>query len=484
VKGIPCRQMVRVLTDEEVNLIHEASLRILDRTGVRFDSEDARRRLVEAGAIPHPVKKAVLTFPQDVVESAIESTPREITCHARDPKWSLRYNGERTYPYAGGGDPVTIDIFTGEVRPSTYTDVENAARLGDALDNSHLSSHLVIANDVPPEMIELKTMEAAMRNSGKVMAHHATSAEVVEYMVRIWSLVAGGEEEFRKKPLLSLASSPSSPLTYPNHVCEVLIRSAELGVPFSVIPCPIAGGTGPVTLGGSLALQNAEALAGIVLIQNVAPSLPSVYCGRICFMDMTYGRELWGVPEVPLVSAAMVQLAKKYRMVSDSCGTASDVSRCDFQMGLERMMVSLVPVLAGTEGVSGMGDAWETVSCLEMMVIDNDIYDKIAEFMGRVPREDCVLDTRLSDAVIHAEDSSPRQRSPDRSHPLEPLMTLIREEASSEDSSDRTRPRMTLDAARDRAKRILKDHVPTPLDRDVEHDIALVMKEAQKALCG
>ena len=331
-KVIPCRQMIKVLTDEQVESIHQASLRILDRTGVRFDSEDARQRLVEAGAIPHRVRKDVLTFPHGVVESAIRSTPQEITHHARDPEWNVMHNGERTYPYASGGDPEIVDINTGAVRLSTYADVENAARLGDALDHNSLASHLVIANDVPPEMIELKTMEAAMRNSAKVMSHHATSAKAVDYMVRIWSIVAGGEEEFRKRPLLSLASSPSSPLTYPKHVCEVLIRSAELGVPFSVVPCPIAGGTGPVTLGGSLALQNAEALAGMVLIQNVAPSLPSVYCGRVCFMDMRSGRELWGIPEEALVSAAMVQLAKRYKMVSDSCGTSSDVTRWDMQM--------------------------------------------------------------------------------------------------------------------------------------------------------
>ena len=475
--------MVKVLTDEQVEMIHEASLSLLERTGVRFDSDDARQRLVDAGAVSHPIKKDIVTFPRSVVEAAVRKVPRKVTYFARDPEWDIRYDGEHTFPYAGGGDPKIIDINTGAVRHSTYADVEDAARLGDALENNHLASHLVIANDVPPGMIELRTMEAAMKNSAKAMSHHATSAETVDYMVRIWSRVAGGEEEFRKSPLLSLASSPSSPLTYADHVCEVLIRSAELGVPFSVIPCPVSGGTGPVTLGGSLALQNAETLAGLVLIQAVAPSLPTMYCGRVCFMDPVNGRDLWGVPEEGLVSAAVVQLAKRYNMVCDTCGAASDMTRWDLQMGFECMMTTLLPMMAGAESISGIGGGWEGASSLEMMVIGNEVYADVARIMRGIAVDDDRLGLNLVDEVGHMGNFLAQPHTADYLRKGELRISSLWDKRTSERAM-REGSKPLQETARDRVKKMLKEHSPMPMDKDVEEDVELILKEAQKALVG
>jgi trimethylamine--corrinoid protein Co-methyltransferase len=481
VKRIPCRQMVKVLTDDQVESIHEASLRILETTGLRFDSGDARQLLVTAGATSHPVKKDVVTFPRSVVEAAIRRVPREVTYFARDPALDIRHNGEYTFPYAVGGNPQMIDIDTGVVRLSTYADVEDAARLGDALENCCHVSHLVIPNDVPPEMIELRTMEAAMRNSAKVMSHHATSAEAVDYMVKMWSCVSGGEEELRKRPLFSLGSSPISPLTYPKHVCDVLIRSAEHGVPFSVIPCPISGGTGPVTLAGSLALQNAETLAGLVLIQTVAPSLPSVYCGRVCFMDMRTGRDLWGVPEEGLVSAAMVQLAKRYKMVADTCGTVSDVTGWGIQMGSERMMAALVPMMAGAESISGIGDGWEGASSLEMMVIDNDIFDNITRIVRGLAVDYGRLGSDLVDKAENVGILPAQPHTTDHMQKDEARLSLPRDRRSTGKAS-REGLKPLLETARDRVKNTLREHSPMPLDKDVEKDIGRILRDAQKVL--
>jgi len=473
--------MVKVLTDEQVEAIHDASLRILERTGVRFDSEDARQRLLKAGAAAHPAKKDVITFPRSIVEEAVSGVPREATYFARDPDRDIRFDGEHAFPYAGGGDPKTVDLDTGATRPSTYADVEAAAKLGDALENNHFSSHLVIANDVPPEMIELRTMEAAMRNSAKAMSHHATSAKVVEYMVEVWSRVAGGHEEFRKRPLLSLSSSPSSPLTYAKHVCEVLVRSAELGVPFSVIPCPITGETGPVSLGGSLALQNAETLAGLVLIQTVAPSLPSMYCGRVCFMDPRTGRDLWGVPEEALVSAAMIQLAKRYGMVGDTCGMASDLTRWDVPIGFERMTTALVPMMAGAESISGIGGGWEGASSLEMMVIDNEVFNDVARVMRGITIDEGRLGLDVIEKVGHMGNFLAQPHTLEYLRKGETRLSPLWDKRTSEKAA-REGFRSLLETARERVSHTLREHTPMPLDRDVERDVERIMNEAQKAL--
>jgi trimethylamine--corrinoid protein Co-methyltransferase len=166
-KGIPCAHHIKVLSEKQLDRIHAASLRLLERTGIRVDSEDARARLVRAGASAHASRKSVVCFHPSLVEDAIRKVPRRIVYPARDPQWDIEYDGEHAFPYAGGGDPKMIDLDTGKVRPSTYVDIEMAVRLGDALENCRFAANIVEPTDVPAEMTSVKTVEAALRNSVK-----------------------------------------------------------------------------------------------------------------------------------------------------------------------------------------------------------------------------------------------------------------------------------------------------------------------------
>ncbi len=479
--GIRCSPSLKVLTEAQIDMIHEASLAILEKTGIRFDSEDARKRLVGVGAQMHPSRKDVVVFPRTLIEETISSVPQRVTYYARTPAQDVHYDGEHTYPYAGGGDPKILDIETGRPRPSTLEDVELASRLGDALEHNHFAANLVMANDVPPELVTLKTMEAALRNSSKTISSYTTDRRTVEFMVRMCECVVGGEEAFRKRPLLSLASSPSSPLTYAEHVCDVLIRSAELGVPFSLVPCPIAGETGPMTLSGSIAQQNAETLGGLVLLQTVDPKLATTYCGRVCIMDPRTGRDLWAVPEQVLASAAMVQVARRYRMVSDVSGMTSDIPRWDVQMGLERMMTVLVPFMAGVDSISGIGGAWEGASSLEMMVIDNEIWNDIARISRGVSVDEDGLAVDLVDKVGPMGSFLSYPHTMNAIRKGEFRVSALWDKRSS-DKAVREGVKPLQEAARDKMRKLLKEHVPEALDRDVLADIDRVVREARRQL--
>lgn len=472
---------VELLSDEQLGRIHEASLRILEVTGVRFDSENARKRLLSAGCSPHPVKRNVIMFPPPIVNEAVRKVPKHPTYPARDPSWDVRFDGETMFPYAGGGDPKMIDIDTESLRPAIVEDVEAAARLGDALENCCFAASLVVPNDVPAEMLAIKTIEAMVKNSTKALTGYAPDASSVDYIVKMLECVSGGTEEFRKRPLVSLSGSPSSPLTYSEHLCDVLIRSLELGVPYSVIPCPIAGGTGPMTISGSLALQNAELLAGIVLMQVVDGSLPTLYSGRVCLMDARSGRDLWAVPEQGLASIAMVQLAGRYGMVSDACGMTSDVPSWGVQMGLERMLTILMPAMAGVESVSGIGGGWEGASCLEMMIIDDEMLNDVARIMRGIEVDEDHLAVELLDRV------GPMGNFLSQTHTLEHLrkgetrMSDLWDKRTSERAT-REGAHELRDVAKARAKKILKDHGPEPLDRDVLRGVEEVVRKASKDL--
>ena len=470
-----------MLTDEQVDAIHEASLSILERTGIRFDSENARKRLLKAGASSHSTRKGVITFPRALVEEALRKVPKHGTYYARDPKQDIVYDGEHMFPYAGGGDPKILDLETGRSRLSTYADVEMAARLGDALEQDSYASSLVMANDFPSGLVVPKTMEATMRNSAKAVAGYAPNKETVEVLVEMWSCVSGGAEELRKRPLFSLSSSPSSPLTYGENNCEVLIRSLECGTPFSPVPCPICGETGPMTLAGGLAQQNAEILGGLVLMQTVDSSLPVMYSGRVCIMDPRSGRDLWGVPEEALVSVAIVQLAQKYGMISDTSGMASDMTRWDMQMGLELMMTVLPPALAGVESISGIGGGWEGASSLEMMVIGNEIFEDLSRFMRGIDVDDGRLAVGLIDKVGHMGNFLAQAHTLEHVRNEEVRISSLWDKRTS-DRAAKEGFRPIQEAARERVKEILDEHVPDPLDRDVEKAVGQVLRDARKTL--
>ena len=479
--GIPCVHHIKVLSEEQVDQIHEASLRMLERTGIRFDSEDARSRLLRAGASQHDSRRSVIRFPRSLIEDAIEKVPRKIAYFARDPAWDIEYDGEHMYSYAGGGDPKMIDLDTGQIRPSTYADIEMAVRLGDALENCWFAANIVEPTDMPPEMTSIKTAEAALRNSVKTVSTHAFNGPTVDFLARMGACVVGGEEDLRRRPLISLAGSPSSPLTYSQHICETLIRSAELGVPYSIVPCPICGGTGPMTLSGSLAQQNAELLAGLVLMQSIDRDLPTVYSGRVCVMDPRSGRDLWGLPEQCLAGVAMVQLARRYRMVSDVCGMTSDVPAWGLQMGLERMMTVLLPALAGAESVSGIGGGWEGASSLEAMVIDNEMMNDVGRLMRGIEVDEARLGTDVVDSVGHMGNFLAQRHTMDYLRKGEYRMSGLWDKRTSQ-AAARSGRKELQEVARERVRAILREHVPQPLDREVDRDLSQIVKEAQKAL--
>ncbi len=481
VKGFKRAKGIRLLSNEQLDGIHEASLAIMEKSGIRFDSENARNHLLAAGCIAHPERTDVIRFPRSVVNDALKKVARNPTYYARDPAWDVNYDGRTMFPYSGGGDPKMIDLETGAVRPAMLEDVEAAAKLGDALDNCCYASSLVVPNEVPPEMLAIKTAEVVVKNSVKAVTGYAPNPDAVDFLVKMFECISGGEEEFRRRPLIGLSGSPSSPLTYSRHVSDVLIRSLELGVPYTVVPCPLAGGSGPQSIAGSLALQNAEVLAGIVLMQTVDGSLATVYAGRVCFMDPRSGRDLWALPEEGLASIAMIQLAGKYGMAADACGMTSEVSTWGVQMGLERMETVLLPALGGAESVSGIGGGWEAASCLEMMVIDNEILNDVERMMRGIEVDEDHLALDIIENVGPMGNFLSQKHTMDHLRKGEMRVSDLWDKRTGQRAS-REGPVDLRDESRRRVRKVLKEHVAEPLDRDVVRDVDEVVRRAYKAL--
>ena len=483
IQGVKCKRLLNVLTNEQVDAIHEASLTILEKTGVRYDSPDAYGRVEQAGGIKHPTRKNVLTFPRSIVEEAIRRIQPYGKYNARDPENDLVFDGEHQYAHPLGGNPQMLDLETGESRASTLKDVEDTTKILDALPTASNIGSFVVATDVHPRMLVVKTMEATMRNTSKCISGYALKVEEVDIIAKMWAAVAGGEEELRKKPLFSVYGSPSSPLTYDEHASDVMIRGAEYGAPVDLVPCPITGGTAPVTLSGGLAQQNAELLGGVMLVQTVNDKLPIQYSGRLSVLDLRSGNNVWGVPEMALMSAATVQIAHRYNMIADVYGVTTDVNAWDMQIGLERMMSALMPAMAGADNLSGIGGSWGNAGSYEMLVIDDEIYKTIFRIVHGIEVDDDRLALNIIDAV------GPMGNYLAQTHTMKYLKAgemrispLFDKRTSEKVRTEGFKPLHV--AAKDTVKKILKEHEVLPLDRDVDEEITRIVKEAEKTLLG
>ncbi|MGQ9588075.1 MAG: trimethylamine methyltransferase family protein [Thermoplasmata archaeon] len=480
-QGVKRKQTLKLLSDDRVEKIHEASLRILARTGLRIDSGDAAKRLIRNGAAKHPTKKGVITFPRPMVEEAIRHIPRYGTYCARDPKNDMKFDGETTYAHCEGGNPNIVDLETGEIRMATYKDVCETTRVMDALENCHSVSNFVVATDVPPQALVVRSMEAMMKNTSKCLSGYALKTDQVDSLVRMWACVSGGVEELRKRPLFTLYGSPSSPLTYDAHVCDVMIKGAEYGIPVDIVPCPICGGTAPVTLAGGLAQQNAEILGGVMLIQTVDTKLPISYSGRLSVMDLRTGQNVWGVPEMALASAATAQIAHRYNMIADVYGVTTDVQAWDTQVGLERMQAALIPALAGADNLSGMGGAWGAASSFEMLVIDNEIYADVFRIMRGFEVDEEHLAVDIIDKVGHMNNFLAQPHTMKHFRAGELRVSPLYDKRSGE-KVGKEGFRALHAKAKEHVKKILREHQPTPLDKDVERELDRVVKEESKKL--
>ena len=178
--------------------------------------------------------------------------------------------------------------------------------------------------------------------------------------------------------VLTLALSPVSPLTIPDHEALAILEIARLGIGFAPLPCPTAGTTAPFTIAGAVAQQNAEVLSALVLAQLANPGLPVIYCGRLAMMEPRTGLSVWGGVELGLASAVTVQIGHYYGLPVNVYGFSTNAHTLDAQDGFERALNAALPALAGSDELSGIGEMDAGVmGSFAQMVADNEFASSI-----------------------------------------------------------------------------------------------------------
>jgi trimethylamine--corrinoid protein Co-methyltransferase len=302
-----------LLTHSELADIQQATLEVLERTGVWVEDDEAFSILADAGCRVDPATH-IVKIPGRLVEAAIESTPRTFRLCGRDPRNDVVLGGNQVHFMNFGIGISLTDPVTGEHRVSMKSDVADAAKMVDYCSEIDVLLEPLVPHDSAHPALHILQME--LNNCTKPPISGPGSAEEAAACIALATAVAGGPDALRERPIIGMGACTVSPLELTREGTCAWLAGARAGVPVTITSMTMAGGSGPQTLAGSLVVANAEVLAAAVLIQTVAPGNPIIFSSSTLAMDLRYGAAVLGTPEGALLNCGFAQLAQMHGVPS------------------------------------------------------------------------------------------------------------------------------------------------------------------------
>lgn len=362
----------KVLTDDQIKDIHEASLEVFAEVGVRVEYRPALELMASCGCNVDFDEK-IVKIPEYVLRKALQSVPSRFTLYGRKPEFDVQVNTQNIYTIGGSSALFVLDL-DGKRRPATLQDLVDLTRLQDAMENLHIMHGIVNPQDIPQPGFCRRLFATVMKNTSRNYYSQAEDAEDVRDQIEMASLILGSKKQVKERPIFTEVVCMASPLTHPAKMTEVLMESAKNGIPVYVEADAQPGATSPVTLAGTLVEQNVNILCGITLAQQINPGTPCIYAIASGIMDMATGNYSGGAPDTSLLHAATAQIAHFYNLPFQG-GTGIDAVVSDAQAGYERALQVLTCALSGVNFIHlsiGMMEQMLLAS-YEQCVIDNEI---------------------------------------------------------------------------------------------------------------
>ena len=376
---------VRYLTCDEMQKIHKATLRILEKTGMWVDHVKCLEYLKNAGC-KVDMERRIVKFPQECVEGAITKMKNNFNNPGRYPKrMSVRYSQVRfdnqpfkiheDFSVSSGGFCCFIWDLEGKRRSATIEDVRSALKLADKLDQITYTGLPCAAQEIPINIRPVIMAAELAKSTKKLGGIETFKPQDVKYISKIGEIVQGGREAHRRNPILVGYAEARSPLCIDEVMADVLIEHLERGLPQSIDTMPNAGATAPVTAAGTLALGMAETLGGLVLGFAIDPNATmtiDVTPGYADMRSMLFGYA--GAERIPLLSARIQMISEFYGCPSGTHGGKTNACVPGIQAGVEKAISMLGVVQAGAIGFGTVGHLENAITFSPMqLVIDNEI---------------------------------------------------------------------------------------------------------------
>jgi trimethylamine--corrinoid protein Co-methyltransferase len=358
-------------TADDLQRIHDHSMRILGELGIDFYHDEARAILAANGA---RVVGDTVYFDEQTVMEWLRHAPSTFTQLARNPARAVTIGGNHSVFAPVYGPPFVLDMERGR-REATLEDLHNFVKLAWLSPWLHHSGGTIVEpTDLPVATRHLDMLYAHARYSDKAFMGSVTDPANAEDSVHFAELIFGRAAMQQAPALLSLINV-SSPRRYDDRMLGDMLVYAKARQAMIITPFLMAGAMSPVSLAGTLALQNAEALAGIVLCQMINPGTPVVYGSFMTNIDLKSGAPVFGSPESQLALFAGAQMARRYGLPFRSGGAFSSAKVADAQAGYESVQVMLPTLLAQVHFVLHAAGWLENglVAGYEKFVIDSDL---------------------------------------------------------------------------------------------------------------
>jgi trimethylamine--corrinoid protein Co-methyltransferase len=468
-----------VLSDEDRDRVHESTLKILARTGVKIDTEIGRQDLKKAGAEVNEETK-IVRFPRDLVEEALKLTPKEFSLGARRPGWDLSMNqGDCTLMGDGEGIKV-IDRKTGEHRPSTHQDWLDATRLCDALDEVGVYWAMVEPGKRLESISEsVKYWSQLFKNFSKHVQDSSPGAEHSPWLLEVLQVVFGDKETIRKLHPFSFLICPQSPLTIDAQHTDAYLAIKGWDIPVAIMPMPLMGGTGAGNMISMTIQGNCEVISTLCLIQAADPGTPTIYAPALAVMNPRTGMYDAGAIEGGLLSSAAIEMGRYYGLPVEGSGGGTATYSPGIQASLERALNLMIPMLSWPDLMVGCGLlGGSMILSLEQLVIDAEVF-RMAKQAHRgilahdqMWLEDVIQRVGPTGNFMGEKSTRANMRSGEW---LIPRLGVHEPQKAWEDAGKKD----ILAEAREKVEHILSTHQPLPLPPEVEVELECIEQKAR-----
>ena len=375
-------QPMTIFSEDEIESIHQASLKVLCDTGLDFQSPRAVEILKKAGANIASDGKRVRFEPGFVMEK-IATTPSEFTLHGRYKERHVHIGGNSVVNTLVSSAPNVSDLERGRIL-GNFEDYSNLIKLGEILNTVHaLGGYPVEPCDIDVRVRHLHAISAASRLSTKPLFGYAIGSERMLDAIEIVRIGRGIDKEtLLKEPSITTVVNANSPLVYDRALLEGAIEMAENNQPVIYTPFTLAGAMAPITVAGALVQQNAEALAGLAFHQCVNPGAPAIYGSFTSNVDMKSGSPAFGTPEYTKATIASGQLARKYKIPLRASN--ANASNAPDEQSVYESQMSLWACLLGQVNFILHGHGWiEGGLCAsyEKIILDAEMNQMMEAFM-------------------------------------------------------------------------------------------------------
>ena len=359
------------LSEDQKETIFHGILKVLNDTGADVHHEEARDLLKKHGCRVDGMR---VNIPPHLVRQALSTLPLMTTIYDWEGNEKIYIEKDRSYFGPGPTLVYFRDPYTLERRKCLRDDAQLVARICDALPNIGFVEGLISISDVPPALQPTYEFADMIQNTTTPIMAWAFDRESARDLHRIGIAMAGGVEEFKKRPNYILYSEPISPLVSDFHAMDKLMYCAEHGIPQDYSPCSIGGATVPASHAGQITVGLAEAMVGVVVAQLINPGTCVILGGVQSILDMRRAIYAYGAPELHVLSGGLTEMAKYCGLPMFGTAGCTDTKQMDIQAAIEAALSIPPSMLTGANFVHDCGytESGKTGDVFQL-VLDDEI---------------------------------------------------------------------------------------------------------------